>query len=237
MGSLAPENSLSAVRAAIALGIDYVETDPRPTKDGVLVNAHDDTVDRVTTGSGAVAELSLAELQALPLRADKYSGDFSCDRVPTLRAVLELARGRMMVLVDANKTDRVDLLVKDIVDADALEWAVFDTSSPDKIDQALALEPRLLTMIRVDTVFELDAQLARFAQHPPIIVEVARNAAAELAPVVRERGHRPFTNFFSEDLTVALGGKLSAYDKPWALGVDIGQTDRPAELMRYLGRR
>ena len=33
------------------------------------------------------------------------------------------------MLVDANKTDRVDLLVADIVETDSLEWAIFDTSS------------------------------------------------------------------------------------------------------------
>jgi hypothetical protein len=53
-----------------------------------------------------------------------------------------------MVLVDANKTDRVDLLVAAIVAIDTLDWAVFDTSSLDKIDRALAIEPRLMIQPR-----------------------------------------------------------------------------------------
>ena len=57
---------------------------------------------------------------------------------PTLEAVLSEARGKVHVLVDANKTDRVDLLVSAITSTDSLEWAIFDTSSVDKIDQALA---------------------------------------------------------------------------------------------------
>ncbi len=238
LGAIAPEDTLAAYRAAIVLGIDFVETDPRPTKDGVMINLHDTTVDRTTTGTGAAADLTLAEVQALTLRTDKYAGDFACEKIPTLRALLELCRGRVMVLIDANKTDRVDLLVKDIKDANALEWAVFDTSSVAKIDQALAIEPTLLTMIRVGSVAELDLQLAHFAGHPPIIVEVDRNAdTKDVAAAAHARGHRPFSDVFVEDISVALEGSFRAYDKSWALGIDIAQTDRPAELLRYLKRR
>ncbi len=238
LGALAPEDTLAAYRAAIVLGVDYVETDPRPTRDGVLVNLHDTTVDRTTTGTGAAADLSLAELQALPLRTEKYAGDFSCEKIPTLKQLLELCRGRVMVLIDANKTDRVDLLVKDIQDTGTLDWAIFDTSSVAKIDEALLLEPRLLTMIRVGSVADLELQLTHFAAHPPIIVEIDRNGSTkDIAAAVRAKGHRPFTDVFIEDLSVALEGNLKAYDTSWALGIDIVQTDRPAEMLRYLKRR
>ena len=238
LGELAPEDTLAAYRASIVLGVDFVETDPRPTKDGVLINLHDTTLDRTTTGTGTAADMTLAEVQALTLRTDKYVGDFSCEKIPTLRALLELCRGHAMVLVDANKTDRVDLLVKDIQDADALDWAIFDTSSVAKIDEALLLEPRLLTMIRVSSVADLELQLAHFAAHPPIIVEVDRNAdTRDIATAVHAKGHRPFTDVFIEDLSVVIEGNLKAYDKSWALGIDIAQTERPGEMLRYLKRR
>jgi hypothetical protein len=38
LGRIAPEDTLAAYRAGIAMGVDLVETDPRPTSDGVLVN-------------------------------------------------------------------------------------------------------------------------------------------------------------------------------------------------------
>ena len=239
LGEVAPEDTLAAYRAGIVLGLDFVETDPRPTVDGVLVNVHDTTVDRTTTGTGTVALMTLAQVQALPLRLDKFvAGDFTCERIPTLRQLLELCVGRAMVLVDANKTDRVDLLVKDIQDARALDWAIFDTSSISKIDEALLLEPKLLTMIRVGTVAEVSAQLTHFAAHPPIVIEVDRNNdTAAVVAEVHAQGHRALADVFFEDLTVALDHNLRAYDKSWALGIDIAQTERPGEMLRYLKRR
>src|SRR5437762_13585732 len=62
---VAPENTLPAFEAAIALGCDYVEIDVRATRDGQLVLLHDSTVDRTTDGSGRVAEMNFAAVRAL----------------------------------------------------------------------------------------------------------------------------------------------------------------------------
>src|SRR5687767_12086586 len=74
IGRLAPENSLAAYRAAYAIGIELVETDPRPTADGVIVNVHDSTVERTTDGKGEVGKMTLADLQKLRLLAEKFPG-------------------------------------------------------------------------------------------------------------------------------------------------------------------
>ena len=47
-----PENSLTAFRQALALGVDYLETDIHLTADGEVVILHDPTLDRTTTGRG-----------------------------------------------------------------------------------------------------------------------------------------------------------------------------------------
>jgi glycerophosphoryl diester phosphodiesterase len=63
--ALAPENTTEAFRRAEALGVDVLEMDLRVTADGAFAVIHDSTVDRTTEGHGPVAELSLAQLQAL----------------------------------------------------------------------------------------------------------------------------------------------------------------------------
>ncbi|MDT0194923.1 MULTISPECIES: glycerophosphodiester phosphodiesterase [unclassified Arthrobacter] len=51
------ENSMAAFRAAVDLGYRYLETDVHTTADGVVFLFHDETLDRVTDGSGKVSEL------------------------------------------------------------------------------------------------------------------------------------------------------------------------------------
>ncbi|MGH9301478.1 MAG: glycerophosphodiester phosphodiesterase family protein, partial [Acidimicrobiales bacterium] len=61
----APSSTIYAMRQALAHGADALELDIHATADGRLVCAHDASVDRTTNGSGAVADLELAELKAL----------------------------------------------------------------------------------------------------------------------------------------------------------------------------
>lgn len=239
LGALAPEDTLSGFRAGIAIGVEYVETDPRPSADGVLVNLHDSTVDRTTDGTGDASAMTLAELQALHIDARDLDGDFSCERIPTLREILETCLGRVVVLVDANKTDRVDLLVGDILAADAVEWAIFDTSSLDKIDAALAIEPTLHIQIR-PTLSEIDAQLAHFAPRLPEIVELEAGDRAAGTGKVHDYGTRSFSDVFIEDAGAISSGTTTGYETALATGLDILQTDRPdlvIPLLMSQGRR
>ncbi len=65
-----PDNTLYAFEQAAGLGVDVLEMDIHSTADDVLVVIHDSTVDRTTDGSGAVQDLTLAELQALDAAYD-----------------------------------------------------------------------------------------------------------------------------------------------------------------------
>jgi glycerophosphoryl diester phosphodiesterase len=56
------ENSMHAFKEAVALGYQYLETDVHATRDGVLLAFHDRLLDRVTDRTGAVADLTYAEV-------------------------------------------------------------------------------------------------------------------------------------------------------------------------------
>ena len=60
-----PHSTTYAYSRSAAAGADVLELDVQLTADGVLIVQHDDTVDRTTVTTGPVAELTLAEIQAL----------------------------------------------------------------------------------------------------------------------------------------------------------------------------
>ena len=62
-----PENTMLAFYTGMYMGANGIETDVQRTKDGVLVLFHDDTIDRMTNGTGNLADYTLAELQALDI--------------------------------------------------------------------------------------------------------------------------------------------------------------------------
>jgi glycerophosphoryl diester phosphodiesterase len=87
--ALWPENSLLAFRNAAALGVGYLELDVHLSKDGELVVLHDPTLDRTTTGTGAVKDRTLAELKSLRLK--DAAGGVTGEPVPTLNEVVAIA--------------------------------------------------------------------------------------------------------------------------------------------------
>lgn len=58
-----PENTLPAFLAAIAVGADEIEFDLRVTKDDHIVICHDSAIDRTTSGSGEISDLTFEQIR------------------------------------------------------------------------------------------------------------------------------------------------------------------------------
>lgn len=95
----APENTLAAVRRAIARDADHVEIDVQRTMDGELVVLHDTTLARTTDvrrvfpdrAPWLVGDFTAAEVASLDAggwHSEQYAGE----RVPTLAQVVEVLR-------------------------------------------------------------------------------------------------------------------------------------------------
>ncbi len=84
-----PGNTLAAFEKAIEAGADMVEMDLQLTVDGKVVVFHDKYVDRMTGGSGPLAEKSLPEINKLTIKGG--------EKIPTLRRVLSELAGRIKI--------------------------------------------------------------------------------------------------------------------------------------------
>lgn len=106
--SLYPENTLEGFRKAIELGVDAIEFDVHPTRDGKLVITHDHTLERCSSGTGTVHDYTLEELKALDFGSWK-SEKFRGTQIPTLEEVLDLilaeSAPELQILVELKEND------------------------------------------------------------------------------------------------------------------------------------
>ena len=92
------EHTLAAYRKAIEEGADALECDTRLTADGVLVCVHDRRIDRTSDGRGVVSAKTYAELNQRDFSSWKASADLDEDQelraggLLTLEALIELVK-------------------------------------------------------------------------------------------------------------------------------------------------
>jgi glycerophosphoryl diester phosphodiesterase len=93
-----PENTLAAFRHSVSAGFPVIEVDLRATADGHIVIMHDETVDRTTSGTGEVRQMTLTEVRSLD--AGSHAGpQFAGEPVPTYPETLQALRGSGATLV------------------------------------------------------------------------------------------------------------------------------------------
>lgn len=90
-GLLAPENTLAALRYARNLGFEGVEFDVKLTSDDVPVLLHDDTLDRTTDGSGAMADMRFDIVTQLDA-GSWFANEFAGESVPAFAAASALCK-------------------------------------------------------------------------------------------------------------------------------------------------
>lgn len=121
----APENTLAAVRAAVALGVDRVEVDLQRTRDGELVLMHDVTLARTTDVRSRlprrtpwrVGDLTFDELRRLDA-GSWFSARYAGEPVPSLRELLDVLRSTGVGLqLELKRPDLHPGVVADLADA------------------------------------------------------------------------------------------------------------------------
>ncbi|MBI3458311.1 MAG: glycerophosphodiester phosphodiesterase [Candidatus Rokubacteria bacterium] len=100
--TVAPEHTIPAYEAAIAMGADALELAVHLSADDQLVVIHDARLERTTDGRGAVRDYTAQQLKRLD--AGRWFGRrFRGQRIQTLSEVLERFRGRVAFGVELRK--------------------------------------------------------------------------------------------------------------------------------------
>jgi glycerophosphoryl diester phosphodiesterase len=136
-GFLEPENTLRAIQRAIVLGVDQIEVDAQLTRDGHLILMHDPTVDRTTSGTGKVQDLTLAEIR----RLDAGLGE----RVPTLQEALELIRRKVILQIELKGAGTAPAVVQTVAAVGMEQEVILTSFAHQWLTEVHGLNPRLST--------------------------------------------------------------------------------------------
>ena len=101
---VAPENTMPAFGAAVALGASEIEFDLWPTKDGEIVSCHDRKLDRVSNGSGKIDEHTYEELLQLDF-GGKFGESFKDLRIVRFEEILQKFAGQVIMNIHVKPLD------------------------------------------------------------------------------------------------------------------------------------
>ncbi len=227
------ENSLAAIRACVDMGVDMVEIDVRPTRDGVLVLMHDDTIDRTTNGAGKLSDFTYEELKQFRLKEGKGGKDAALtqEQIPTFREAMESARGEVLVNFDAKADvyeDAFDVLkTTGTIDQIVMKKWMAPEDSPigavAPFNQVMAMP-----VLSEETAPDLDSFATQFSANPIAIefivssLDFARQAGLK----AQESQSRAWINTLADWLSA---GRTDAQamtdpDSVWGLYMDLGFT-------------
>jgi glycerophosphoryl diester phosphodiesterase len=158
-GSLAPENTLAAIRKGKELGFRGVEFDVMLSRDSVPVLIHDETLERTTSGRGAVAQTPSAALAALDA-GSWFGAAFSGEPVPSyteaVRSCLELGLWANVEIKPAAGFERETGKVVAAMSAELWRVApvapLLSSFSIDALEAAAAAAPGLARGLLVEAI-------------------------------------------------------------------------------------
>lgn len=250
----APENSIEAMLLAADAGADMVEIDVQKTTQGELYLMHDDTTDRMSNRIGDTIEVQTHEFETLFLRQRDGGRNAAVTdiKVPTLRAALEAARGRVHLNIDTKHRRDLEAVGQLVFDMEmqnqVLIKMVIDPANPDTsiLDanwyksltfMPVLLDPKPGKMAKeaVDIAQIFDAN----------ILEISFTSLKELEEThleMQKHGIRLWVNTLDEvhPLDFSDERALKNPDAVWGelmrSGIGAIQTDQTPSLGRYLAR-
>lgn len=118
--ALRPENTMAAVLKAIEDGADWVEIDVQESADGAVIVAHDSDFMKLAGVNLKVWDATMEDIAQIDI-GSWFGPEYADERTPTLREVLEAAKGKSKVIIelkyyghDVDLENRVAVIVEEL---------------------------------------------------------------------------------------------------------------------------
>ncbi len=225
-----PENSIAAINKAIVEGIEMIEIDIRETKDGELVLMHDATIDRNTDGSGKVSDYALQDIQEFKLYND--NGVLSNEKVPSLKEVLAISRGKIYIDLDISNKASFDSVYPIVKQFGMLKQVLFYSSKLDVVKTMINKDSEVIAMPIIDGE-------DRFSDYENLqnikVVHYTNDSFNQtLVNKAKTKGWYIFMNAYVNTTATPDNDNYNQIDKISTLAGNIIQTDHPVLVRKHL---
>ena len=207
----APENTLEAFDLAARMGAHGVELDVHICRTGELVVAHDETVERVSDGTGRIPDLSLSELKAFSF--NRTHPVVKNARIPLLSEVLQLLAPTGLSVNIELKNSIIDYpdLERKVLEETAREFSlsriIFSSFNHHSMLRMKKLNPAVPCGLLYDAVmirpWDYAKKLGMDAIHPHFseVIQISDECTAAHAAGIRVN---PWTVNRAEDIDAVL---------------------------------
>lgn len=242
----APENSLLAFRNCIEMGVDMIEIDLKMTKDGHLILMHDKTIDRTTDGKGLPSDYTLEGIRKFHLK--NGLGQITPHVIPTLEEVLNLCKGKILINIDKGYDyfkEAYALMEK----TGTTQQVVIKSGYP--LSKVRAENGDVLNKVIYMPIVSLDKpdagqMIDEYLTISPVAIECCFQQVTpevlRLLQKIKASGTKIWINSLWPSLNAGHDDDRAVEEKQpdeswgWLInqGATLIQTDRPAELLKYL---
>ena len=231
---VAPENTLAAFQAALAMDADGIELDVMLSADGVPVVIHDFTLERTSNGQGQVGERTLAQLQALDA-GSYFAPRFAEERLPTLAQVLDALGGSLRINIELKSRTwaetGLEKSVAELVAQRGLNSSVIVSSfNPLSLWRMRRINPRIARGLLYERHMPLCLRRAWAAPFLGLNAVHPQAGMVDAAYMRWARGKRYRVNVWTVN-------EPAEMERLLALGVDTLITDRPDVARKVVDAR
>ncbi len=225
-----PENAIETFENTLAGAPALLEIDVATSSDGVLYLMHDDTLDRMTTGTGATNALSWAEISTLSLK--DWSGVATDFHPPSFADALAWGKGKTILEIDFKQTTRYEDAIDEINRQEAEDRVILIAYTLAQAERLHRLAPDIMISLSVSAQSDLNRTVAAGVPLDRLLGFTG----------VEEPNPRLFSILDNQDVEVVFGtlggrdsidsqieetGDDSLYATLAGMGADIIATDRP----------
>lgn len=229
-----PENAIETFENIIKNTPTVIECDIAMTKDSVLVMMHDYKLDRTTTGTGKLSDLTYDEIKTLQL-VDNLgkTTDFT---IPTLDEVLMWGKGKVLFTLDVKRGVPFNLVVDKVKKHKAASYAAIITYRIQDAIKVHKLHPDVLISVSAGSNGALEQIKKSGIPYSNLLGFVGtREPEKKHYQKLKAMGVKTILGTLGNlDKSAVARGNDKVYFNYIANGANIIATDRPLEVAKAL---